>query len=65
MDERKQGTWEYVEKQHGNDTDGFWTELFWKCSACGYERRNTFIPKHKPPYCEECGVYMKGDNNGN
>ena len=65
MEERKQGKWEYLAKQHGNATDGYWTEKFLKCSACGYERRDIFIPKHKPPYCEECGSDMKGEQNGN
>ena len=63
MAETKQGTWERIVKQHGNDTDGFWTEQFWKCSECNYERRYVFIPKHKPNYCEECGAYMNGDKN--
>ena len=61
MEEIKQGTWERTVQQHGNATDGFWTEQFWKCSECNYERRDVFIPKHKPNYCEECGSYMKGE----
>lgn len=61
MNELKQGTWERIVKQHGNEQDGFWTEQFWKCSECSYERRDVFIPKHKPPYCEECGSKMGGD----
>lgn len=64
MEELKQGTWERTVKQYGNEQDGFWTEQFWKCSECNYERRDVFIPKNKPNYCEECGAYMKGDKDG-
>ena len=63
MEELKRGTWERIVKHHGNEQDGFWTEQFWKCSVCSYERRYVFIPKHKPNYCEECGAYMKGEKN--
>ena len=59
MEKTKQGAWERIVRQHGNEQDGFWTEQFWKCSACGYERRDVFIPKHKPNYCEECGTAMR------
>ena len=64
MEELKYGSWERTSRQHGNDMDGYWTEKFLRCSACSYERRDVFIPKHKPNYCEECGAYMRGDNNG-
>lgn len=64
MEELKHGTWKYVTKQHGNENDGYWTEKFLQCSVCNYECSDVFIPKYKPPYCEECGVYMKGDKNG-
>ena len=58
MEELKHGKWEYLVKQHGNDIEGYWTEKFLKCSICSYERRDIFIPKHKPNYCEECGAKM-------
>ena len=61
MEELKHGTWERIVKQHGNFAEGFWTEHFWKCSVCNYERMDKFIPKHKPPYCEECGSKMDGE----
>lgn len=57
MEDLKHGAWERDSRQHGNDIDGFWTERFLKC----YYRRDAFIPKHKPPYCEECGSKMDGD----
>lgn len=63
MEELKHGSWERDSIQHGNDTSGFWTERFLKCSVCGYCRRDAFIPKHKPSYCEECGAKMDGDTN--
>ena len=53
------GTWTKGSHQHGNEVDGFWTELYLKCSECGYERRDAWIPKHKPAFCEECGVKME------
>lgn len=53
------GSWQCYSRQHGNDTDGFWTERYLKCSECGYERRDAWIPKHKPAFCEECGVKME------
>ena len=57
-EELKHGTWKPISKQYGNVTDGYWTEKYLQCSVCGYERRDAFIPKHKPPYCEECGSIM-------
>ena len=56
--------WERGSKQHGNETDGFWTEKFLKCPSCGYERRDAWIPKHEPNYCEECGNDMRGESDG-
>lgn len=56
----KHGSWKPISKQYGNATDGYWTEKYLQCSVCGYERRDVFIPKHKPPYCEECGSRMDG-----
>jgi hypothetical protein len=64
MEELKHGIWELISKQHGNATDGFWTERFLKCSVCGYERRDAWIPRHKPNYCEECGEDMRGTKDG-
>ncbi len=57
----KSGTWKRGSHQYGDDQDGFWTEMYLKCSECGYERRDAWIPKHKPPYCEECGAKMEAD----
>lgn len=57
--EVKSGSWQRGSHQHGNETDGFWTEKYLKCSACGYERRDAWIPKHEPAFCEECGAKMK------
>jgi hypothetical protein len=64
MEELKHGTWERISKQHGNDTDGFWTERFLKCSVCGYERKNVWTMARNPNYCEECGSDMGGKENG-
>lgn len=64
MEELKHGIWERISKQHGNAAEGFWTEKFLKCSVCGYERRDAWIPKHKPNFCEECGTDMRCTENG-
>ena len=64
MDGLKHGHWIVVNRQHGNETDGFWTERILQCSVCNYERRDAWIPKHQPPYCENCGADMRGENNG-
>jgi hypothetical protein len=63
MEEFKHGTWTAVNKQHGNETEGFWTERFLKCSVCGYERRHSWLRGEKPNYCENCGSKMDGENN--
>ena len=63
MEELKYGTWEHISKQHGNVTDGFWTEMFLKCSVCGYERRDVWSMARNPNYCEGCGVNMMGESN--
>lgn len=55
------GTWQRVSHQRGSETDGYWTELYLKCSNCGYERRDAWVPKHKPDFCEGCGADMRGD----
>jgi hypothetical protein len=52
------GTWKRGSRRHGDEEDGFWTELYLKCSQCGYERRDAWIPKHSPKFCEECGAEM-------
>ncbi len=64
MEEVKHGTWEHISKQHGNATDGFWTDKFLKCSVCGYERKNVWTMVRNPNYCEECGADMRGVENG-
>lgn len=64
MEEIKHGTWEHVSKQHGNAKDGFWTERLLKCSVCGYERRHSWIKGEQPNYCEDCGAYLKGEEDG-
>lgn len=63
MDEIKHGTWIVVNKQHGNETDGFWTERYLQCSVCNYERRHSWLRGEKPKYCESCGSKMDGGNN--
>lgn len=60
MEELKHGTWIHDFRQHGNETDGFWTERFLKCSECGYERRHSWLRGEQPKYCEECGSKMDG-----
>jgi hypothetical protein len=65
MEELKHGTWECIIQQHGNATEGFWTDKFLKCSVCGYERKNVWTMARNPNYCEECGADMRGDKNGN
>ena len=62
MDELKHGYWIPIDKQHGNETDGYWTERLLQCSECNYERRHSFLRGEKPKYCEECGSDMRGDN---
>jgi hypothetical protein len=65
MEELRHGTWTPVNKQHGNETEGFWTERFLKCSACGYERRQSWLRGEKPNYCENCGSDMRGAEDEN
>ena len=64
MEETKHGTWERISKQHSNETDGFWTERFLKCSACGYERRHAWVIGERPNFCEECGADMGCTEDG-
>lgn len=63
MEELKHGTWISGSRQHGNETDGFWTERYLKCSICDYERRHSWLRGEKPKFCENCGNIMDGDNN--
>lgn len=60
MEELKHGTWLPGSRQHGNETDGFWTERYLQCSVCNYERRHSWIRGEQPKYCEECGADMRG-----
>lgn len=60
--EVKHGFWIPVNTQHGNETDGHWTERKLQCSICNYEHRDVFIPQHKPLYCENCGSKMDKEN---
>ena len=60
MEEIKHGYWIPVKEQHGNDTDGYWTESFFQCSLCQYKRRVAFIT-NKPDFCEGCGADMRGE----
>lgn len=64
MEEVKHGSWSAVNKQHGNETDGVWTERFLQCSECGYERRHSWLRGEKPNYCENCGADMRGIEDG-
>lgn len=61
MEEKKHGFWIPVNTQHGNSTDGFWTERYLQCSVCNYERRHSWLNGEKPPYCENCGSDMRGE----
>ena len=61
-EELQHGSWKPIVKQHGNATDGCWSEKYLQCSVCNYERRDVFILKHKPLYCEEWGAKMDGGN---
>lgn len=61
--EVKHGTWKVANKQQGNPTDGFWTERYIQCSVCNYERRHSWLRGEKPPYCENCGAKMDGDQH--
>jgi hypothetical protein len=65
MEELKHGSWKLITTQHGDYSNGFWTEVFLKCSVCGYERKHTCIIKERPNYCEACGAKMDGDGDGN
>lgn len=62
--EIKHGTWAHCSRQHGNETDGIWTERFLQCSVCNYERRHSWLRGEQPNFCEECGAKMDGDKNG-
>ena len=64
MEEVRHGYWINITKQQGNPTDGFWTERYLQCSACGYERRHAWLLGEQPYYCETCGTKMDGDKNG-
>ena len=61
MEEIKHGHWIVVNKEHGNETDGYWTERLLQCSECNCERRHSFLRGEKPKYCEECGAKMDGE----
>ena len=60
MEEIKHGHWIPVNKEQGNETDGFWTERYLQCSECNYERRHSWLRVEKPNYCENCGAKMDG-----
>ena len=60
--EVKHGSWTLIDKQHGNHTDGFWTERYLQCSVCNYERRHAWIRGEQPNYCEDCGSKMDKEN---
>ena len=64
MEELKHGTWEHCSRQHGNETDGIWTERFLKCSECNYERRHSWLRGEQPNFCEECGADMRSKEDG-
>ena len=59
MEEIKHGHWIEVNKQRGNETDGYWTERYLQCSVCNYERRHSWLRGEKPNYCENCGIDMR------
>jgi hypothetical protein len=59
--ELKHGSWTLIDKQHGNETEGFWTERYLQCSECNYERRHTWIKGERPNFCEGCGADMRGE----
>ena len=60
MEDLKHGIWTLITTQHGDNSKGFWTDMFLKCSICGYERRHRWVITEKPKYCEECGSKMDG-----
>lgn len=60
MEEIKHGKWIVIDKQHGDQTTGFWTERFLQCSICNYERRHSWVRDEQPKYCESCGSQMDG-----
>ena len=62
MEELEHGYWIQTNKQQGNPTDGFWTERYLQCSACGYERRHSWVLGEHPNYCEDCGSKMDKEN---
>ena len=62
MEEVKHGTWAHCSRQHGDETEGFWTERFLQCSECNYERRHSWLRGEQPNYCENCGAKMDGGN---
>ena len=62
-EEIKHGHWTPINKQLGNETDGFWTARYLQCSKCNYERRHSWIMGEHPNYCESCGSKMDGDKN--
>ena len=61
-EELKRGHWITVDKQQGNEADGFWTERYLKCSICDYERRHSWLRGEKPKFCENCGNIMDEEN---
>lgn len=63
-EELKHGHWTVVNKQHGNETDGYWTERLLQCSVCNYERRHSWLRGENPNYCENCGIDMRGAEDG-
>ncbi len=63
MEELKHGIWTPVDKQRGTATDGYWTERYLQCSACGYERRHSWLRGEQPNYCEHCGSDMRGEQD--
>ena len=62
MEEIKRGHWILADKQRGDSTTGFWTERYLQCSACGYERRHSWVLCEQPNYCENCGSKMDEEN---
>ena len=61
-EEINHGYWIPSNEQRGTVEDGFWTERYLQCSACGYKRRHSWILGEKPNYCENCGTKMDKEN---
>ena len=64
MNETKYGHWIHGSRQHGNETEGIWTERFLQCSECNYERRHSWLRGEQPNFCENCGSDMRGKEDG-